>query len=171
MFRICRRLTQPRIGITSCRVIAKFSTEQDLRVMRFISICLQLLEKKHHLQKNDCRNVFLLLLLLVMWLLAVLLSTVCLIVCTFSVLPTLANWMHAWFCVFSVFYRHSPNWGKPVPWWWTPSRFVRCLRSPLSFTTLAPASLIFSRWFSHVSSVLFSVYVKVQWVSVLNTLD
>ena len=46
MFQICRRLTQPRIGITSLRVIAKFSTEQDLRVMRFISICLQLLGEK-----------------------------------------------------------------------------------------------------------------------------
>jgi len=145
---------------------------------------------KNRLEKNDYRNVLLLLLLLVMWLLAVLLSTecmpdsmyfqcptdtghlnACLILCTFSVLLTLASWMHAWFYVLSVFCQHWPNWGKPIRWWWTPSRFVRCLQSPLSFITLAPASLVFSRWFSHVSSVLFSVYVKVQWLSVLNTLD
>ena len=83
--------------------------------------------EKNHLQKNDFRNVLLLLLLLLMWLLAVLLSTecmpdsmyfqcptdtgqlnACLILCTFTVLLTLASWMRAWFYVLSVSYWHWP---------------------------------------------------------------
>ena len=58
MFQICRRLTQPRIGITSCRVIAKFLTEQDLRVMRFISICLQLLKEKKSFAEKRLQKCF-----------------------------------------------------------------------------------------------------------------